>query len=39
MAVSSADFGYVEGKAPRDAGYRAALDAELARIEVFLAPR
>ncbi len=34
-----ADIGYVSGKAPRDAAFRLALDAELARIEAFLAPR
>lgn len=32
-------IGFVAGKAPRDAAFRPALDAELARIEAFLAPR
>jgi uncharacterized protein len=31
-----AGFGYVNGKAPRDAGFRQALDEEVARIEPFL---
>ncbi|NRF65955.1 winged helix-turn-helix domain-containing protein [Aquincola sp. S2] len=31
------ELGYVAGKAPRDAGFRSALDAELQRIEAFLA--
>ncbi len=35
----SADLGYVKGKPPRDAAFRAALDDELGRIGVFLAPR
>jgi uncharacterized protein YcaQ len=34
-----ADIGYVTGKAPRDAGFRHALDDELGRIEQFLRPR
>jgi uncharacterized protein len=34
-----ADIGYVAGKAPREAGFRRALDDELARIEQFLQPR
>jgi uncharacterized protein YcaQ len=34
-----ADIGYVAGRAPREAGYRQALDDELARIAAFLAPR
>lgn len=34
-----ADIGYVAGRAPRDAGYRHALDEELGRIEQFLQPR
>jgi uncharacterized protein YcaQ len=34
-----ADIGYVAGKAPRDAGFRRALDDELGRIEQFLQPR
>ena len=34
-----ADLGYVSGKAPRDAGFRAALDDELGRLEAFLTPR
>jgi uncharacterized protein len=32
-------IGFVAGKAPRDAAFKPALDAELARIEAFLAPR
>jgi uncharacterized protein len=32
----SATFGYVTGKAPRDAAFRRALEAELARLEFFL---
>ena len=32
-------IGFVAGKAPRDAAFKPALDAELARIESFLAPR
>jgi uncharacterized protein len=31
-----ADFGYMSGRAPRDAAYRAGLDEELARIRAFL---
>jgi uncharacterized protein YcaQ len=31
-----ADFGYVSGRAPRDAAYRAGLDEEVARIRAFL---
>ena len=31
-----ADIGYVSGRAPRDAVYRAGLDEELARIRAFL---
>ena len=34
-----AQIGYVAGRAPRDAGYRRALDDELARLETFLQPR
>jgi uncharacterized protein len=34
-----AQLGYVAGKPPREAGFRQALDDELARIETFLAPR
>jgi uncharacterized protein YcaQ len=34
-----AQVGYVKGQAPRDAGYAAALQAELQRVEDFLAPR
>ncbi len=34
-----ADLGYVLGRAPRDAGYRQALDDELQRIADFLTPR
>ncbi len=33
-----ADFGYVGGKAPRDAAFRAAQDDELARMQAFLSP-
>jgi uncharacterized protein YcaQ len=33
------DLGYVAGRAPRDAGYRAALDDELDRMREFLTPR
>jgi uncharacterized protein YcaQ len=29
-------FGYVSGRAPRDAGFRAGLEAELARMRTFL---
>jgi uncharacterized protein len=32
----SADFGYTDGKAPRDSRFRAALDAELERVRAFL---
>ena len=32
-------IGFVAGKRPRDAAFKPALDAELARIESFLAPR
>jgi uncharacterized protein YcaQ len=32
----SADFGYTDGKAPRNPGFRAALDAELDRVRTFL---
>jgi uncharacterized protein YcaQ len=32
----SADFGYTDGKAPRNPGFRAALDAELERVRTFL---
>jgi uncharacterized protein len=32
----SAEFGYTDGKAPRNPGFRAALDAELERVRVFL---
>ena len=32
----SADFGYTGGKAPRNSGFRAALDAELDRVRAFL---
>jgi uncharacterized protein len=35
----SATFGYADGKAPRDAAFRRALEAELARFERFLTPR
>ena len=31
-----ADFGHVAGRAPREAGFKAALDDELARMSVFL---
>jgi uncharacterized protein YcaQ len=34
-----AEIGYVAAKAPRDAGFRRALDEELGRIEQFLQPR
>jgi uncharacterized protein len=34
-----ADIGYVIGKAPRDTGFRSALDDELGRMEQFLRPR
>jgi uncharacterized protein YcaQ len=34
-----AEIGYVAAKAPRDAGFRRALDDELGRIEQFLQPR
>ena len=34
-----AQLGYVAGKPPREAGFRHALDDELARIETFLAAR
>ena len=37
--VLDADLGYVAGRAPRDAAFGRALDEELARIEIFLAPR
>jgi uncharacterized protein YcaQ len=33
-----AELGYVAGRAPRDAGFKPALDAELGRLEAFLAP-
>jgi uncharacterized protein len=33
------DIGFVAGRPPRDAGFRAALDEELARMAGFLAPR
>ena len=33
------DLGYVAGRAPREAAFRSALDAELARMQVFLTPR
>ena len=39
MAGCDARLGYVAGKPPREAGFRQALDDELARIETFLAPR
>jgi uncharacterized protein YcaQ len=32
----SAEFGYTDGKAPRNPGFRAALEAELQRVRVFL---
>jgi uncharacterized protein YcaQ len=32
----SADFGYTDGKAPRNPGFRAALEAELERVRTFL---
>jgi uncharacterized protein YcaQ len=35
----AAALGYVSGKAPRDAAYRRALEAELARFEALLRPR
>jgi len=35
----SATFGYADGKAPRDPSFRRALEAELARFELFLSPR
>jgi hypothetical protein len=34
-----ADIGYVDGRAPRDGGFRRVLDDELGRIEQFLQPR
>jgi uncharacterized protein YcaQ len=34
-----ADIGYTAGKAPRDAGFRSALDDELGRMQLFLQPR
>jgi hypothetical protein len=34
-----AEIGYVAAKAPRDGGFRRALDDELGRIEQFLQPR
>ena len=34
-----AELGYVAGRAPREAGFKAALEAELARFEYFLCPR
>jgi uncharacterized protein YcaQ len=34
-----ADIGYVAGSAPREAGFRRALDEELCRLEQFLQPR
>ena len=37
--VLTPDIGHVTGRAPREAAYRAALDAELGRIETFLTPR
>jgi uncharacterized protein len=36
--VLKTDFGYVTGKAPRDTSFRNALDDELARMQLFLAP-
>lgn len=33
------ELGYVAGRSPREAGFRAALDEELGRMEAFLAPR
>ena len=33
------DIGHVAGRAPRDPGYRRALDDELARLAQFLTPR
>ena len=33
------DLGYARGRAPRDVAFRRALDAEIARMEEFLAPR
>ena len=30
------EFGYTQGRAPREAAYRAALDDELERLRVFL---
>lgn len=35
--VLASDFGYSSGRAPRDAAFRAGLDAELSRIRRFLA--
>jgi uncharacterized protein YcaQ len=32
-------FGYIAGRAPREAAYRAALEAELERLRIFLEPR
>ncbi len=37
--VLTPDIGYVSGRAPREAGYRAELDAELDRVRLFLTPR
>ena len=37
--VLTPDIGHVAGRAPRDAAYRAALDAELERVRGFLTPR
>jgi uncharacterized protein YcaQ len=38
-SVLTPGLGYVAGKPPRDAGFRAALDDELARVQQFLSPR
>jgi hypothetical protein len=35
----ASSFGYVAGRAPRGPAYRKALEAELERMRVFLAPR
>ena len=34
----ASEFGYVADKAPRDAAFKAGLDAELARMQAFLVP-
>jgi uncharacterized protein YcaQ len=38
-AAAKAQFGYVSGRAPRDAVFKRELDGELARLEGFLKPR